>query len=79
MRLILCTAAVLASTVAFAQQGPSSYVLTVSPDEANTVLVQLGKMDWAAVNPLMQKIIAQLKAQNAVSAPTEAPPKDPPK
>src|SRR5204862_6951245 len=63
MRLILCAILALASVPAFAQQAsPPSYTFSMTPDEANTMFGQLGKLDWVAVNPLMQKLIAQLQA-----------------
>lgn len=61
MRFIVLAFIVLASP-AFAQ--PVTYTFTVSPDEANTMLNKLGELPWKDVNPLMQKLIAQLNAQN---------------
>lgn len=80
MRLILCVAASLISTASYAQQAapaPPSYTFTMTADEANTMFVQLGKLDWVSINPLMQKLITQLQAQNrAAQTPLPAPPKE---
>jgi hypothetical protein len=41
-----------------------TYTFTVTPDEANTTLNKLGELPWKEVNPLLQKLIAQINAQN---------------
>lgn len=56
---------------AHAQQTKTYTFNGLSPDEANTVLNKLGEMPWKDVNPLLQKLIAQVNSQNS---PPPAPP-----
>lgn len=75
-----CVFALLAflvvSSTALAQQAPpTSYTLVVTPNEADMIFVQLGKLDWVTVNPLMQKLISQIQAQNRAAV-APAPPKE---
>lgn len=67
------------STPAFAQQQAAppaaTYTFTMTADEANLMFNQLGKLDWSAVNPLIQKLIAQLQEQQKAAQPPAAPPK----
>lgn len=84
MRIVVAAAVLAVSVVGAAAQvtGPSApgYTFAVTPEEANVVLNQLGEMKWKEINPLIQKLIAQLQSQNrpAVPPPPEKSP-DPPK
>jgi len=60
-----------AASIAHAQQASAPvrlYTFTVTPEEANTTLNKLGEIPWKDVNPLIQKLIAQINAQNATSS-----------
>lgn len=64
--------ALLLTTPAMAQQQPVGKTFefkNLTVDEANMMLNQLGKLPWADVNPLMQKLIAQINAQNQPTPP----------
>lgn len=78
MKHVLISAFVLAlASPAFAQ--PVAYTFTVSPDEANVMLNKVGELPWKDVNPLMQKLVAQLNAQNHPPAPPAAASSEQPK
>jgi len=49
------------------QQQVKEFSITGSFEEISAVLQQLGKLPWNDVNPLMQRFIAQMNAQNPLS------------
>jgi hypothetical protein len=61
---------------AFAQQQKTFNFQNLSPDEANMILNQLGKMPWADVNPLLQKLIVQIRDQQQPPAAAQEAPKE---
>jgi hypothetical protein len=47
----------------------------MTADEVNTVLNKIGEMPWKDINPVLQKLIGQINAQNGPS--TSTPPTAP--
>jgi len=78
-RLALVASLVAFSVPAFAQQAPApqkffTFALTI--DETNLVINKLaGSGTWVEMNPVMQKIIAQINEQSKPPAPAKAEPK----
>jgi hypothetical protein len=70
----------LVPTIAFAQTPappPRTYTLTMTADEVNTVLNKIGEMPWKDINPVLQKLIGQINAQNGPSTSPTPPPTAP--
>jgi hypothetical protein len=82
--VIAIMALVIASSSAWAQTRPQTYTFKMTPAQADMMVGQLGRMDWATVNELLSQIIAQAREQNIAvqqppAAPTPAPAPDTPK
>ena len=78
-RLILVV--VLVPTLAYAQQPqqPSSYTLTISPQELELISAGLGTQPFKDVLPLMNKLRQQvMEQQSKIIAPPAIPPVDKP-
>lgn len=75
MRLI-ATALLLAAftTGAIAQQLPTEYTLTVSPEELNALGRGLDELPAKIANPVSQRLLKQIADQNEVFRKKNAPP-----
>jgi hypothetical protein len=83
MRKTVALAAILVafSVSAYAQQ-PKPITFTLAVGEANVVLNAVAEKPWKDVNPILQKMVAQMNAQLAPPATTSpsppAAPSEPP-
>jgi hypothetical protein len=69
-RAIVAAAIFAALSVPALAQQPKTITFTLAVGEANTVMNAVAEKPWKDVNPLLQKMVAQLNAQLAPPAPT---------
>lgn len=74
MPLVLLAGVVATTLDAQPVSPPTNYVITLTPDEAQLLLVKLGAAPWNEVNTVMTKILTQIKSQQSPpTLPSPAP------